>query len=468
VASLGDLIRDYVAAGRPVVVKDILRVCPGTPAWRFRCVASLNQMGRGRVFPGGGGEKVRGVCGGCVTAVRVVSRLAELVAVRTRSLARAPDVSALWEREALLASELGQLNASAFRVPYGEDGEVRMVVVYLCDPFARMPLACAPSRGWLADNRPYYGASRACVHAYVHPRRWHACPLHQANSAAPTMSMAEFAARYMGHFNLTDSSDPRYVFQHYQQSHPVLSEGIGRMSMAPISRVLNCLPQELQDYLHLPPAGMPGAWTQWTIGMGGSGSGAPFHMHDVAVNIVLKASATWQGGAQTRARSLARLQLFSGMWAGCGQNWCRVFRSCVDRVDSLNQGTKRWFVYPPTYATYSTEPIFEFLRDVYPTLPPHLKPIEFMQEPGDLVLLPACVRAFVRAWPWKPVGLSLRRLVRLQSRVTSSVDGACIVLQLCASSCLRGRGLERFCSCWPSGDGVYKELLCEIAALSTL
>lgn len=26
----------------------------------------------------------------------------------------------------------------------------------------------------------------------------------------------------------------------------------------------------------------------WTIGMGGAGSGAPFHMHDLAVNVVLK------------------------------------------------------------------------------------------------------------------------------------------------------------------------------------
>jgi hypothetical protein len=140
--------------------------------------------------------------------------------------------------------------------------------------------------------------------------------------------MAEFAARYMGHVNLTDSSDPRYVFQHYQQSHPVLSESIGRMSMAPITAVLNCLPQELQDYLHLPPAGMPGAWTQWTIGMGGSGSGAPFHMHDVAVNIVLKARrAPWLmvvGGCTCVVRSRCR-RVQQLMWAGRVVDGCCIW-----------------------------------------------------------------------------------------------------------------------------------------------
>ena len=167
----------------------------------------------------------------------------------------------------------------------------------------------------------------------------------KANSAAPTMSMAEFAARYMGHVNLTDSSDPRYVFQHYQQSHPVLSESIGRMSMAPITAVLNCLPQELQDYLHLPPAGMPGAWTQWTIGMGGSGSGAPFHMHDVAVNIVLKARrAPWLmvvGGCTCVVRSRCR-RVQQLMWAGrvvdgcciwcCGLLYPRAFNAGHEEV----------------------------------------------------------------------------------------------------------------------------------------
>ena len=102
------------------------------------------------------------------------------------------------------------------------------------------------------------------------------------------MTMAQFAEIYMGRENLTDDSEPRYVFQHHQQLHPVHHQHLGRMRMKPISEVLHCLPKELQDYLHLPPAGMPGAWTHWTVGMGSSGSGAPFHMHDVAVNVVLK------------------------------------------------------------------------------------------------------------------------------------------------------------------------------------
>ena len=29
-----------------------------------------------------------------------------------------------WDREPLMSSELSRLNGSAFRVPYGEDGEV--------------------------------------------------------------------------------------------------------------------------------------------------------------------------------------------------------------------------------------------------------------------------------------------------------------------------------------------------------
>ena len=33
----------------------------------------------------------------------------------------------MWDRENLMQSELAELNASAFRVPYGEDGEVRSV-----------------------------------------------------------------------------------------------------------------------------------------------------------------------------------------------------------------------------------------------------------------------------------------------------------------------------------------------------
>ncbi len=34
-------------------------------------------------------------------------------------------------------------------------------------------------------------------------------------------------------------------------------------------------------------------------------------------------------------------------------------------------------------------PMFEWVRDVYPTLPPALRPIEFIQEAGDVVVLPS-------------------------------------------------------------------------------
>ena len=109
--------------------------------------------------------------------------------------------------------------------------------------------------------------------------------------------MAEFAEQYMGVDTLTDDSEPRYVFQHHQQMHPIHDKRVGEMSMEPITAVLNCLPQELQDYLRLPPAGMPGAWTLWTVGMGSSGSGAPFHLHDLAANIVLKVCSNHASGA---------------------------------------------------------------------------------------------------------------------------------------------------------------------------
>ena len=35
-----------------------------------------------------------------------------------------PETLKKWDREPLMSSELSRLNGSAFRVPYGEDGEV--------------------------------------------------------------------------------------------------------------------------------------------------------------------------------------------------------------------------------------------------------------------------------------------------------------------------------------------------------
>ena len=82
-----------------------------------------------------------------------------------------------------------------------------------------------------------------------------------------------------------------------------------------ITELLQCLPWRLQELLSLPPASMPGAWSEYTFGLGGAGSGAPFHAHEAAVNVVVT-------------------------------------------------GTKRWFLYPPSAAEYTTQPIFEWLRDV--------------------------------------------------------------------------------------------------------
>lgn len=43
---------------------------------------------------------------------------------------------------------------------------------------------------------------------------------------APTLSFADFANHHMGHTSLSDKSDPRYIFQHHQQMHPVLDEEV--------------------------------------------------------------------------------------------------------------------------------------------------------------------------------------------------------------------------------------------------
>jgi len=107
-----------------------------------------------------------------------------------------------------------------------------------------------------------------------------------------------------------------------------------------ISGLLQCLPWQLQELLSLPPAAMPGSWSEYTFGIGGAGSGAPFHAHEAAINVVVT-------------------------------------------------GTKRWFLYPPAQAEYTTKPIFEWLRDDYPHLAPESRPIEMIQRAGDVVILPA-------------------------------------------------------------------------------
>ena len=84
---------------------------------------------------------------------------------------------------------------------------------------------------------------------------------------------------------------------------------------------------------------MPGAWLQWALTIG-SCSGAQFHFHESALNI----------------------QLF---------------------------GTKRWFLYPPAQSTSNKQMRSgHWFEQIYPNLQPHEKPLEFVQQPGDIAVLP--------------------------------------------------------------------------------
>ena len=172
---------------------------------------------------------------------------------------------------------------------------------------------------------------------------------------------------------LTNQSVPRYIFDNSALELDQLRHGVQMEAVPEMVELLQCIPWQLQELLTLPPAGMPGVWSEYvlypcsvlplsqvvfvwrwsfgrtmllasrngryTIGIGGAGSGAPFHAHEAAVNIVIV-------------------------------------------------GTKRWFLYPPAQADYTTEPIFDWVRDTYPTLSAARRPIEMLQQAGDVVILP--------------------------------------------------------------------------------
>jgi len=77
---------------------------------------------------------------------------------------------------------------------------------------------------------------------------------------------------------LSDASEtPRYIFDRTGKALMGQLSSLG--TIEPFSGTLRCMPQDLLEYMNLPPPNMPGGWGQWTFGMGGSGSGAPFHMH---------------------------------------------------------------------------------------------------------------------------------------------------------------------------------------------
>ena len=99
---------------------------------------------------------------------------------------------------------------------------------------------------------------------------------------------------------------------------------------------------------------MAGSWAQWTIGVGADGAGAPLHIHEYALNLVLV-------------------------------------------------GTKRWFAYPPPYSTYSVVPTRRWMNEEYASFFDEellsqkeqsrmkkwqRRPHEFVQRAGDIVILP--------------------------------------------------------------------------------
>ena len=56
--------------------------------------------------------------------------------------------------------------------------------------------------------------------------------------------------------------------------------------------------------------------------------------------------------------------------------------------NGLAYGRKRWFLWPPSVAFYSSTPILTFLREEYQDLPPSARPLEVTQEAGDLLFVP--------------------------------------------------------------------------------
>ena len=134
-------------------------------------------------------------------------------------------------------------------------------------------------------------------------------------------------------------------------------------ALHPLSQTLECIPWQLQEYLRLPIPGKPGSWTQWTIGWGGRGSGAPFHLHDMATNLAIIGEKRY--GVTNRSLLCHQCQLAFIFVVLCS-----------------------WFLYPPSHSTYSIRPVYEWFRTVLPTLPSHEKPIQFTQQAGDLLLLP--------------------------------------------------------------------------------
>lgn len=64
------------------------------------------------------------------------------------------------------------------------------------------------------------------------------------------------------------------------------------------------------------------------------------------------------------------------------------FHIHADALNAVVSGSKRWFVYTPARTLYSRTPVKEWLETEYPLLSEDEKPLECVQEAGDMVYVP--------------------------------------------------------------------------------
>lgn len=114
---------------------------------------------------------------------------------------------------------------------------------------------------------------------------------------------------FMSTGELTDTSQPRYILA--QKAAKVMELELKTMTKVHfLTDLMQCIPYELQEYFNLVPPQLAGAWSQYTLSMGGAGAGASFHMHEAAINVVVYGTRKWyvptSGGTQCLPRSSSR------------------------------------------------------------------------------------------------------------------------------------------------------------------
>ena len=107
---------------------------------------------------------------------------------------------------------------------------------------------------------------------------------------------------FMSTGELTNTSQPRYILA--QKAAKVMELELKTMTKVHfLTDLMQCIPYELQEYFNLVPPQLAGAWSQYTLSMGGAGAGASFHMHEAAINVVVYGTRKWY--AWLRAVALA-------------------------------------------------------------------------------------------------------------------------------------------------------------------